>query len=142
MEYDQGQDLGFRTGMTEYKAYSQGWVIVRTLWSWRGWGFGFIGWSVFGPTSDPAHTLSVPKLGLRGPSDFSSEEDTWLSQACLGPDPTYRSRLTERKQAFSAGNVQGWGQVGRPCDLGAGVKGEAGALTWGARFWPCSGCLE
>lgn len=93
MEYDQGQDLGFRTGMTEYKAYSQGWVIVRTLWSWRGWGFGFIGWSVFGPTSDPAHTLSVPKLGLRGPSDFSSEEDTWLSQACLVQTPLIEAAL-------------------------------------------------
>lgn len=79
------------------------------MWSWRGWGFGFTGWSVFGPASDTAHTLPVPKLGLRDPSDFSSEEDTWLSQACLGPDPTYRSRLTEHKQAFLSWECPGLG---------------------------------
>lgn len=50
-------------------------------------GFGFTGCPVFGPALHPAHTLQVPKLGLKDPFDFSSEEGPLAALGLLRPSP-------------------------------------------------------
>lgn len=87
---DQGLDLCFRAGSVECVVYpgvrlQQGFGV-----SGRGVGFGFIGYSVFGPAPHPAHThtLPVPKLGLQVPLDCSSEEEPLAAPGLLRSSPT------------------------------------------------------